>query len=133
MHTPINEGSPFRRLRVWNAAVELAAGTYRVTALWPREERFGLTAQVRRAAISVVANIAEDSARRGTRSFHQFLQIAFGSIKELEALLVLSAELGSSTEASPADLLSQLSSTSKQLPRLLQRVATPERVRSPAD
>jgi four helix bundle protein len=73
---------------------ELAVEVYRVTAGFPSEERFGLTSQLRRAAVSVVANIAEGAGRTGNREYHRFVSIACGSTAALEALLDLAELLG---------------------------------------
>jgi four helix bundle protein len=70
----------YRDLRVWQAAVELVETVYQITAAFPREEAFGLTSQMRRAAISVPANIAEGAARAGTKELLRFLSIASGSL-----------------------------------------------------
>lgn len=68
---------------VWQAAVALAKGLYQVTAMFPREEQFGLTVQMRRAAVSVASNIAEGAARQGTKEFIPSLYVASGSASEL--------------------------------------------------
>jgi four helix bundle protein len=74
--------------------MDLAQEIYRVTGSFPREEAYGLTAQLRRAAASIPANIAEGTARRGDQETRQFLTIARGSLSELETFLALSARLG---------------------------------------
>jgi four helix bundle protein len=75
--------SSFKDLKVWQQAMSLAEVCYLVTRSFPREEQFGLTTQIRRAASSVPANIAEGHGRENTGSFVQFLRIAQGSLKEL--------------------------------------------------
>jgi four helix bundle protein len=82
--------SSYRDLRVWQDAIALAEACYAVTAAFPREEMFGMTAQVRRAAVSIVANIAEGHGRESRPSFVQFLRVAQGSLKELETHVLLS-------------------------------------------
>jgi four helix bundle protein len=67
---------------------------YRVTQFFPRDELFGLTSQMRRAAVSIPSNIAEGSARAGEREFAQFLNIARGSLSELETQLLIASDLG---------------------------------------
>jgi four helix bundle protein len=84
----------FPDLGAWQASQRLAAEVYRVTKDFPPDERYGLTAQVRRAAVSVVANIAEGSAKRGSREFRRYLDISLGSLSELTALLLLASEVG---------------------------------------
>jgi four helix bundle protein len=88
----------FRDLLVWQKAVQLAKAVYEVTRSFPREERFGLTLQLRPAAVSVSSNIAEGHARQG-REFPHFLSIARGSTAEVESQLFLAAELGFMTRA----------------------------------
>ena len=82
----------FRDLVVWQKAIAFAKEVYTLTRGFPSDERFGLTAQVRRAAVSVSSNIAEGHARQG-REFRQFLSIARGSLAEAESQLLLAAEL----------------------------------------
>jgi four helix bundle protein len=77
---------------------------YRVSSLWPQAERFGLTSQVRRAAVSVPANIAEGAERHGTAEFLQFLGIASGSLAETETHLLLAVRLGMLTAEDAAPL-----------------------------
>jgi four helix bundle protein len=84
----------FRKLKVWQRSHALAVEIYRSSTGFPSEERFGLTLQLRRAAISVPTNIAEGSKRLRRQDYARFLNIAEGSIAETEYLLMLSAELG---------------------------------------
>jgi four helix bundle protein len=83
-----------RNLRAWREAMQLAKVVYRETADFPREERFGLTAQIRRCAVSIPSNLAEGAARNSTGELVQFLGITCGSIAELETQLELAVELG---------------------------------------
>ena len=84
----------YRQLFVWKQAHGLALEIYRRTASFPDTERFGLTAQLRRASISVVSNIAEGSGRRNERDHVRFLRIARGSVCEVECQLLLSRDVG---------------------------------------
>ena len=84
----------YRDLEVWKKSIELAEMVYRLSTRFPKEEKFGLTSQVRRAAASVAANIAEGAERDGTREFLQFLGIASGSLAETETFLILAERLG---------------------------------------
>jgi four helix bundle protein len=79
---------------VWQEAMTLAEACYRLTAKFPRDELFGLTSQVRRAAASVPANIAEGHGRENTGNFVQHLRISQGSLKELETHLLLAERVG---------------------------------------
>ena len=85
---------PFRELVVWQKAHRLTLELYKTTRTFPREEQYGLTSQVRRAAASVSANIAEGCGRGTARDFARFIQIALGSASELEYHLVLAVDLG---------------------------------------
>src|SRR5262245_44421427 len=89
----------FKRLKVWQAARRLTRTIYVTTAAFPVSERFGLTAQMRKAAVSVCSNIAEGCGRRGDRELKQFLRIALGSVCEIECELILSCALGFMPEA----------------------------------
>jgi len=83
---------PYEKFEAWQVAHELALEIYRVTDDWPREERFGLTIQLRRAALSAPTNIAEGAAKRGNREFRRFLDIALGSLSEVSYLLRFSRD-----------------------------------------
>jgi four helix bundle protein len=81
-------------LIAWQKSMALAGSVYRVTSGMPSEERFGLTAQMRRAAVSIPSNIAEGQGRRRDGEFRHYLSIAHGSVRELETQLMLSEQLG---------------------------------------
>ena len=83
----------YRDLVVWKRAVDFVVEVYRISAGFPREERFGLTAQLRRASVSVSANIAEGSGRATSRDFLNFLSHARGSLKEAESMLFVAQRL----------------------------------------
>lgn len=81
-------------LDVWKKAVEFVVEVYKVTDSFPKEEKFGLTSQIRRAAISIPANIAEGAARKSDKEFINFLSIAQGSASEIETELLIAYRLG---------------------------------------
>ncbi|MEM0982552.1 MAG: four helix bundle protein [Planctomycetota bacterium] len=83
----------FRDLRAWQLAFQLGLDVYRETESFPQDERFGLTAQIRRSAISVASNIAEGYGRGSTSDYVRFLRIARGSLHELETQLMFAREL----------------------------------------
>ena len=103
---------PHYNLDAWKEAMTLVKKVYLLTRAFPKEEVYGLTAQMRRAAISVPSNLAEGAARTGTKEFAQFLSIARGSLSELETQLLIAADLGYASrndEVFPlADRLSRL-------------------------
>ena len=83
----------YKGLVVWQKGIELAKIVYRLSAKFPGEEKFGLVAQMRRAAISIPSNIAEGQARHKTGEFIQFISHAEGSVAELNTQLILATEL----------------------------------------
>ena len=97
------------KLEVWQDGMLLVEHIYRLTASFPSDERFGLTFQIRRAAVSVPSNIAEGAARRSRAEYVQFLSIARGSLSELETQALIAKRLGCSTENPELDeLISRL-------------------------
>jgi len=82
------------KLEAWKRSRELVLSIYTLTQNFPKEEMFGLTSQMRRAAVSVPSNIAEGAARAGQKEFAQFLNVARGSLSELETQLLISSDLG---------------------------------------
>jgi four helix bundle protein len=86
--------STHHQLLAWQEAMKLVELTYRDTSAFPKQEMFGLTAQIRRSAISVPSNIAEGAARNSTKELTQFLGIACGSLAEMHTQVELSARLG---------------------------------------
>lgn len=95
--------SNYRNLVAWQRAVDLAEATYRLSDHFPDAERFALTSQVRRAAVSVPSNIAEGHGRGTPKAMVSFIRIANGSTKELETQLILAQRFGylSAEEAAP--------------------------------
>ncbi len=84
----------YKDLKVWQKAYQLCLEIYRITKGFPREETYGLISQIRRAAVSVVCNIAEGYGRKTTLEYIRSLYIAYGSICELETQILLSGDLG---------------------------------------
>lgn len=84
----------FKELKVWQKAYQFCLDIYKVTRAFPKEERYGLTSQLRRAAVSVASNIAEGCGRKTTPEYIQALYIAYGSNCELETQIMLSGDLG---------------------------------------
>jgi len=84
---------PYERLEAWQACHQLFLETYRVTQSFPKSELYGLTSQMRRAAFSAAANVAEGSAKRGPREFRRFLDITLGSLAELSYAIIAVRDL----------------------------------------
>jgi four helix bundle protein len=89
-----NGGRGYRDLRVWNTAMSLVLEVYRITATFPHDERFGLTSQLRRAAVAVPSNLAEGHARTTRGEYKNSLSVARGSVVEVEVQLTLAERLG---------------------------------------
>jgi four helix bundle protein len=87
-------GESYRDLIAWRKAMDLVTDVYRVTQAFPRDELYGLTNQLRRAAVSVPSNIAEGQARFSRKEFHHFLSQARGSLVEIETQLTIAENLG---------------------------------------
>ncbi len=86
--------SSYRDLLVWQKSFILSTDLYRLTATFPKSEQFGLVSQIQRAGTSIPCNISEGHGRSSDADFARFLYMAFGSMQEVETLLLISAELG---------------------------------------
>lgn len=109
--------SRYQDLIVWQKAMDLAEEIYRITKTFPQEERYALTDQMRRSAVSIPSNIAEGS-KRGTKEFCQFLRTAQGSGAELETQILLSYRFGYISEEQTQKLQSQILEILKMLSAL---------------
>jgi four helix bundle protein len=92
--TPSDEVKSYRDLLVWKAGIQLAVICYRITSEFPRYELFGLTGQMRRAAVSIPSNLAERHNRSHRKEFLQFVSVAKGSLGELETQMTLAVPIG---------------------------------------
>ena len=120
----------FKKLVVWQHAHALTLRLYELSGTFPPSEVYGLTSQLRRAASSVPANIAEGCGRNGAADFARFLQIAFGSASELEYHLILARDLGFLKTESHQEVEREVTQIKQMLSSLMQRVrSTPPRVR----
>jgi len=85
---------PHQKLHAWQEAISLVKMTYLLTQTFPREELYGLSAQMRRAAVSIPSNLAEGAARSSKKEFAHFVSISQGSLSELETQTIIASELG---------------------------------------
>lgn len=108
-------GQSFRDLKVWKKSIQLTVLVYDLTGEFPRQETYGLTAQMRRASISVASNIAEGSARGTRRDFRQFVKLARGSNCELQTQIEIARQLRFGDQAK----LSASESLSHEIGRML--------------
>ena len=116
--------SSYRELIVWQKSIDLTEKIYSVTRDYPAEEKFGIISQMRRAAASIPANIAEGQARMTRGEFLQSLGIARGSLAELETFLVLSDRLGFLTTTLSETILNDCVEISKMLNSLMKSLST---------
>lgn len=114
----------FRDLIAWQKGVAAARDVYRISENFPKSEQFGLTAQMRRAAVSVPSNIAEGHGRLTDKGFKVFLAQARGSAYELESQLELAAELGYCSREAANTLIAQCQEVSRILNGLLRSLRT---------
>ncbi len=112
----------FRTLAVWQKSHELALSIYGETKMFPKEETFGLTSQMRRAASSVSANIAEGCGRGSDADLSRFLQIAFGSISELDCHLILARDLNLLSVKTYEDIYSRVVEVRRMLASLIRKI-----------
>ena len=118
----MGEIESYRDLKVWQEGMSLVEGCYRLSNEFPREELFGLTSQLRRAAVSVPANIAEGYGRDSRGSYVAFLKTAQGSLKEVETHLILAQRLGFGSLDKTDRLLSQSETIGRMLRSLIRNL-----------
>ncbi|HVZ63484.1 MAG TPA: four helix bundle protein [Lacunisphaera sp.] len=115
MSSPTSAKFRFEKLDVWQDARLLNRRIYEITRGFPVDERFGLTSQVRRAAVSIAANIAEGSGRNSDRDFAHFLELAYGSAMELASHLYLARDVGLVTEKDGRELMDMIGKVTGRL------------------
>ena len=114
--------SSYRDLLVWQAGVELAVACYAATRGFPRDELYGMVSQVRRASTSIPANIAEGHGRDSSGNYVQFLNVAQGSVKELETHIVVSRRVGLLADELAKDLLHRCDEVGRMLRALIRSI-----------
>lgn len=114
----------FERLDVWKLAHELALEVYRVTSRFPRNEQYGLTSQLRRAAVGVPSNIAEGNARKHRAEYLQFCHFARGSVAEVMYLLRLSSDLALINHEEYRQLFAQYDRLGAMLQSMISKLAS---------
>ena len=113
---------PHERLEAWSKAIDFVVDVYKATESFPRDERFGLISQIRRAAVSVPANIAEGAARQSDKEFAYFLSNAQGSASEVETELIIAHKLGYLSETAFYALRSSIDRIGRLITGLLQHL-----------
>jgi four helix bundle protein len=109
----------YRELIVWQKAMDLVVEVYTVSKSFPREEVYGLTSQLRRAAVSVPSNIAEGQGRRTTADFLRHLSISYGSLREVETQMLIAARLRYLTDRRCQDVLNMAAEVGRLLNGLM--------------
>jgi four helix bundle protein len=112
----------FRKLKVWEKAMDLSAEIYKVTAAFPNEEKFGLTSQMRKCSVSVPANISEGAGRNSNGEFKHFLGISNGSAFELMTQTILAERLGFLSKETASGLVIQQEEIQKMIYSLLRSI-----------
>lgn len=105
----------FEKLEVWQSSISFAKLVYEITNKFPVEEKFGLTSQIKRAAISISSNIAEGSAKKSLRDQARYTEIAFASLLEVLNQFILAFELSFITESDLSIIRSEMESLSRQI------------------
>ncbi len=118
-------GKPHHKLKVWKRSLNFVTKIYKITALFPADEKFGLISQMRRAAVSIPSNIAEGAARNSKKEFINFLHIAQGSTAELETQILISRNLDFVTPNQADPLLQELEEISRMIIGLQNSLRTP--------
>ncbi|MEZ5198940.1 MAG: four helix bundle protein [Bacteroidales bacterium] len=112
----------FRSLNVWKNGIELVKIVYRLSVLLPEEEKFGIKSQICRAAVSVPSNIAEGCSRSSELEYKRFLEIATGSLFEIETLLVIIQELEFINAEKISQVIEQVQTEQKMVNNLISRI-----------
>jgi four helix bundle protein len=112
----------YRKLEVYQLAEDLLVDLYQMTVAYPVEERYGLQSQVRRAGVSVVTNVAEGSARRSGVEYCRFLEVAFGSAREVEVVLRVSLRLGMLDRGAATALAGRYSAVQGMLANIIKAI-----------
>jgi four helix bundle protein len=115
---------PFKQLQVWEKAHQLVLSIYQKTSHFPQEEIYGLVSQIRRASVSIPSNIAEGCGREGDAEFGRFLQMAMGSVNEVEYQIILAHDLKMFNDSDFFELNSQLEVVRRMLIALIKKVKT---------
>jgi four helix bundle protein len=103
----------FKELKIWQKALELSVDVYKVTSLFPKEDKFGLISQIKRSAVSIPSNIAEGAGRNSVKEFLYFLSVANGSSYELQTQLLISNKLNFLKDDLLESMLSELDEIQK--------------------
>ncbi|HEX4956558.1 MAG TPA: four helix bundle protein [Lacibacter sp.] len=113
----------FKELRIWQKGIDIAVKSYELTSAFPANEKFGITAQMNRAAISIPSNIAEGSSRRTNKDYFRFIEISLGSSFELETQLIIAQKTGLGNSDKINEMMNELSEEQKMLQAFMSKLA----------
>ena len=112
----------FKKLEIWNNGIELVKQVYKLSRSFPSEERFGLTSQITRAVVSIPSNIAEGCSRNSEIEFKRFLEIAIGSLFEVQTQLIIAKELNFLEESDSSEIEILLEKEAKMINSLISKI-----------
>jgi four helix bundle protein len=114
----------FKELKIWSKSRVLVKKIYEVTEGFPSEEKFGLVSQMRRAAVSIISNIAEGSGKESNKDFCRFLEVAYSSAFELETQLILAVDLNFTKLDATTEILDSVQEIQKMIYSFIKTVRT---------
>ena len=112
----------FKELEIWKKGIELVKEVYKLTEKFPDSELYGLTSQMRRCAVSMPSNVAEGFRRKHSKEFKQFLNVALGSLAELETQIIIAKELGYLEDGRENHIAELTDHTSRMIATLLKKL-----------
>jgi len=112
----------FKKLEIWNNGIELVKQVYKLSGSFPSEERFGLTSQITRAVVSIPSNIAEGCSRNSEIEFKRFLEIAIGSLFEVQTQLIIAKELNFLEESDSSEIEILLEKEARMINSLISKI-----------
>lgn len=112
----------FKKLEIWNNGIELVKQVYKLSSSFPSEERFGLTSQITRAVVSIPSNIAEGCSRNSEIEFKRFLEIAIGSVFEVQTQLIIAKELNFLKESDSSEIEILLEKEARMINSLISKI-----------
>ncbi|MBU7586655.1 MAG: four helix bundle protein [Nostoc sp. TH1S01] len=116
------EINDFKDLKIWTKGMDIAEKSYLLTKIFPKDELYGMVQQIRRASASIPANIAEGYGRRSTAEYIRFLNIAQGSINELETHIILSQRVGLCSQTNIEPIISLLREENRMIIALIKKL-----------
>lgn len=116
----------YKKLLVWQAAIDLAVDIYSLCSNFPKQEVYGLISQMQRSSVSISSNIAEGAGRNSNKSFSQFLSIAYGSACELETQVIIASKLNYISSEKAEEILNNIQSILKMIYNLINKMKTVE-------